>query len=250
MPTFDEIWRTADELRDVLPIFTLAEQERRQIVSQMRVRRFRAHEVIYHQDDAAVDAFVVHRGLVKSLVRDRDGRELLIALHGRGQFFGELALFQHDPAREASAAAATPTTVLQIPRQDALRVLEHNPRAILFMARRMAELNLRLARLAAGLIFMDAAGRVAFVLIEIERIRARQPFALTQDELGAAAGAGRRTVSRVLADFAERGLVRVEPRTVRVLDDAGLRREIRTGYSADAAHDPFRRLDDVVIRDA
>ena len=42
---FDAIWNMADELRDVLPIFSLTEEERRELVTHMHVRRFRPGEV-------------------------------------------------------------------------------------------------------------------------------------------------------------------------------------------------------------
>ena len=58
---FEAVWKMADELRDVLPIFTLTEAERRELVAHMHVRRFRPGEVLYHRGDPAADTFVVHR---------------------------------------------------------------------------------------------------------------------------------------------------------------------------------------------
>jgi CRP/FNR family transcriptional regulator/CRP/FNR family cyclic AMP-dependent transcriptional regulator len=220
---FDAIWSLADELRDVLPIFSLTEAERRELVAHMHVRRFRAAEVVYHRGDPAADTFVVHHGLVKSLLHDEEGRELLIALYGRGDFFGTLSLFEDGP-RESTVEALIPTTVLQITRADALHVLERNPRAMYFMFERLTATIHQLAGLLEGIVFLDVPGRLARYLVELER---PDGVALTQDDMAAAIGASRERVNKTLADFERRGLIKVERRQVQILDEAELRKEIR-----------------------
>lgn len=243
----DPLWQMANELGDVLPLGWLSDADARDLVSHMRARRFDEGEVVYHRRDPAVDAFVVHRGLTKSVLHDGEGRELLLGLHGRGEFFGTLALFERNATRESTVLAALPTTVLQVARDDALRVLERNPRAMLFMFRRMVRMIYRLSRLAEGIVFFDAPSRLAQFLIELERLEER--VALTQDELAAAIGASRETVNRTLADFARRGLVSVEPRQVQVLDEERLRREIQPRVPSEYRDEFFRSLDDVLLRD-
>jgi CRP/FNR family cyclic AMP-dependent transcriptional regulator len=220
---FDAVWKMADELRDVLPIFSLTEAERRELVTHMHVRRFRAGEVVYHRGDPAGDIFVVHQGLAKSLLHDEEGRELLIALHGRGDFFGALSLFEHGP-RESTVEALIPTTVLQITRADAVHVLERNPRAMHFMFERFAAGIHHLADLLEGIVFLDVPGRLARYLVELEWL---DGVALTQDDMAAAIGASRESVNKTLADFEQRGLIKVERRQVQILDEPELRKEIR-----------------------
>ena len=216
------LWDLASELRDVLPISTLTEDEMRELVSHMHVRRFEAGEIVYHRGDPAVDAFVVHRGLVKSMLRDAEGRELLVELLGRGQFFGTLTLFAQGP-RDTTVAAVVPTTVLQIGRDDGLHVLEQNKRAMYFTYERLAERIEHLAALVEGIVFLDVPRRLAKYLIEIERL---DGVALTQDDIAAAIASTRETVNKTLADFEKRGLVKVERRSVRILDEERLKREI------------------------
>jgi CRP-like cAMP-binding protein len=54
-----------------------------------------------------------------------------------------------------------------------------------------------------------------------------RPLPLTQDDLASAIGSTRMTVNKLLADFERRGLINVERRNVRVLDETLLQREIR-----------------------
>lgn len=219
---FEAIWNMADELGDVLPILALSEAERRELVTHMHVRRFHAAETVYHRGDPASDLFVVHRGVVKSLLHDEEGRELLLALYGHGDFFGTLTLFGK-AGRESTIVAVFPTTVLQIARADALRVLEQNPRAMYFMFEQLAGTIEQFAGLLESMVFLDVPRRLARYLIELER----EGVALTQEEMAAAVGASRERVNKVLADFERRGLVAVRRRRVSVLDEGSLSRELR-----------------------
>ena len=52
----------------------------------------------------------------------------------------------------------------------------------------------------AGVVFMDGASRVAYVLDWLERFRvAGQPISMTREEMAAAAGLSERTYQRAIA---------------------------------------------------
>ena len=84
----------AGSLADVLPIEILPEIDRQELAGHMTMRKFKQDEVVYHQGDPAAHWFVVFEGLAKVLLLDENGRELLISLHSRGEFFGELVIFE------------------------------------------------------------------------------------------------------------------------------------------------------------
>jgi CRP-like cAMP-binding protein len=221
----EELRQMARTLGDVLPLEILPEVDRHELATHMSVRKFKQGEVIYHQGDPATCAFVVFEGLVKILLLDENGHELLVSLHMRGEFFGELAFFQEDAPRDGTAAAVIPTTVLQIARDGALAVLRRNEEARRFMFERLSRTIRHLEGKAEDLAFLDVASRLAKYLIECGRLG--RPVPLTQDDLAAAVGSTRMTVNKLLADFERRDLIAVERRNVRVLDEARLLREIQ-----------------------
>lgn len=216
-------WDMAAQLRDVLPIDALTDAERQELGAQMAVRRFREDEIVYHRGDPAAHTFVVFQGLVKSVLTDESGHELLVALYGRGQFFGELALFEDAP-RETTVTAVIPTSAFQIPRAVGVRVLERNPHAMRFMFARLTRTIRGLSDLVEGIVFLDVTSRLAKYLLELERV---DGAVLTQDDIAAAIGSTRVTVNKSLADFEKRGLIKVDRRRVRILDEAALQKEIR-----------------------
>jgi CRP-like cAMP-binding protein len=124
----------AGTLKDVLPLDILPEADREELARQMRVREFKAGDVIYRRGDPAHDANVVFSGSVE--VTGGDDAHQSSTLHRRGQLFGDLAMVSEVP-RDGTAVAVEPTTVLQISRTSAWRVLERNAKAREWMFRRL-----------------------------------------------------------------------------------------------------------------
>ena len=80
--------------------------------------------------------------------------------------------------------------------------------------------------MVADLVFSDVPGRVAKALLDLSH-SLRQQVAddgihvhhdLTQEELAQLVGASRETVNKALADFATRGWLRLEARSVVIID--------------------------------
>lgn len=214
----------AAKLGDVLPLEILPHDDKDQLARAMHVRRHKAGEVVYHRGDPPGGANVVYAGLVKVMLLDEEGREALVALHGRGEFFGELALFTDAP-REATVIAIMPTTVLQMTRDACWAVLDRNPKAREWMFKHLTETIERLSARYEAIVFLDVPGRVTKYLLELDADGAEPP--ITQDDLAAAVGSTRVTVNKILADLERRGLVRVERRHVAILDRPKLELEAR-----------------------
>ena len=223
VPDFDALKALAHRLIDVLPLDILTEEDKNELVRQMRVRRFKADEVIYHQGDPAADAHVINQGLVKVLLLNEQGDEALVALHRRGEFFGELAIFK-DSARDHTVVAVMDTMTFQLGRDACTHVLQRNQAArdwmFLHLAKTIEELQGRYEKM----VFLDVPGRLACYLLELKAIGGDLP--IRQDDLAAAIGSTRVTVNKLLSDFDKRGLVRVSRRKFEILDATRLERQV------------------------
>jgi len=83
----------------------------------------------------------------------------------------------------------------------------------------------RTNEVVGDLVFSDVPGRVAKALIDLGvKFGEKRPEGLfvnhdlTQEELAQLVGASRETVNKALADFAQRGWLRLEARSVMILD--------------------------------
>jgi CRP-like cAMP-binding protein len=214
----------AGKLRDVLPLDILSQGDKEDFARSMRVRKFKADEVIYHVGDPAEDAHVVYSGLVKVLLSNESGSEALVALHRRGEFFGELALFTDTP-RDATVVAIIATTTLQLSETSCRAVLDRNPKARDWMFHHLSETIEHLQTRYETIVFLDVPGRLACYLLELKAIS--QDLPIRQDDLASAIGSTRETVNKLLSDFQRRGLVRVSRRKFEILDADALELEMR-----------------------
>src|SRR4051812_19602272 len=192
----------AGTLRDVLPLHILAQKDKEELARAMRLRHFEANEVIFHAGDASGDACVVFTGLVKMLLDDDQGRQALVALHGRGEFFGELGLFTEEP-REATAVAVMSTSMFQLSRQSCTTVIERNAEARDWMFQHLARIIQQQSERYGDMVFLDVPGRVAKYLLELGHIGGELP--ITQEDLAAPVGGAPAPPKKPPPGFERRG---------------------------------------------
>jgi CRP/FNR family transcriptional regulator, cyclic AMP receptor protein len=222
-----------DVLRQA-PLFGALDDEAAMALrSSMTETRLRRGEVLFHEGDSGDKLYVVTDGKVKLGRTSSDGRENLLAILGPGQMFGELSLFDPGP-RSATVTAVTETTLLALSHDDLMRWLEGRPAVALGLLSQIAGRLRKANDVNADLVFSDVPGRVAKALLDLADRFGRTAddgvhvhHDLTQEELAQLVGASRETVNKALADFASRGWLRLEPRSVVIMDVERMKRRAR-----------------------
>jgi len=188
---------------------------------------------LFAEGDIGDQVYFVIEGKVKLTRAAPDGRENLISVHGPGDMFGELAMF--DPAyRTASATAVTDARLGMLAHDDLRQSLETRPAVAMHLLKALAQRLRRITEINANLVFTDVPGRVAKALLELagkfgvqteEGLQVNHD--LTQEELAQLVGASRETVNKALADFATRGWIQLSAKSVLLLDPDRLSRRAR-----------------------
>jgi CRP-like cAMP-binding protein len=199
------------------------------VAAGTRTRRFRRGEIIFHAGDPGDALFIIVSGEVKIALPSEEGDEAILATLAPGDVFGELALLDGAP-RSATASALVATEAVILPR-DRFRELVATEPAVrdTLLAALAGELR-RLTTHVEELHFLDMTGRLAARLVRLARetgppapngsIRLRS--SLTQAELASMVGCTRQSVNKLLGQFADDGLVRVDRDGILVLDMPGL----------------------------
>ena len=222
-----------DVLREA-PLFVALDAEAAAALrASMIERRVAKGDAVFVEGEQGDRLYVILSGKIKLGHHSVDGRESLLGVLGPGQMFGELSLF--DPVPRTSTATAVTDAVLLGLGHDALQPwLTGRPEVASALLQALAQRLRRTNDLMADLVFSDVPGRVAKALLDLgDRFGEVTPRGLqvhhdlTQEELAQLVGASRETVNKALADFAQRGWVELEPKTVLLIDLERLQRRAR-----------------------
>jgi CRP/FNR family transcriptional regulator, cyclic AMP receptor protein len=216
------------------PLFAgLNEQSSNELLEKLTQARVSRGEHLFREGDEGDKVYVVLTGKMKLVKASSDGRENLLAVIGPGEMFGELSLFDPIP-RTSSAVAVSDSELAALGHQDLRPWISAHPDVAMQLLRALAQRLRRTNEVMADLVFTDVPGRVARQLIVLSGKFGRRTAEgihvehdLTQEELAQLVGASRETVNKALADFANRGWLRIEPRAVILLDDERLSRRAR-----------------------
>jgi CRP/FNR family transcriptional regulator, cyclic AMP receptor protein len=190
-------------------------------------------ERLFSEGDAGEKLYIILTGKIKLTKAAPDGRENLLSVHGPGEMFGELSLFDPIP-RTSSATAVTSARLAALAHDDLRTWLSSRPDVAMHLLQALAQRLRRINEVKADLVFTDVPGRVAKALLDLsDRFGVPTPEGiqvnhdLTQEELAQLVGASRETVNKALADFTARGWIHLAAKSVLVTDADRLRKRAR-----------------------
>jgi CRP-like cAMP-binding protein len=143
-------------LRGVHLFKAVAEPELAELRRNLRERTLRKGQILFRQNDAGAEMFLVRRGtiLVSRLVTGRV--EHVIARIGPGEFFGEMSLLA-DSKRSATIQAESDVVLLVLDREHLQRLIDQSPRAAAVFFKAMVQVFIN--RLRASDEKLDEATR-------------------------------------------------------------------------------------------
>jgi len=214
------------ELLRTVPIFSELSEPDIAALARLTSRRTCPKDtVVFFENEEGDSFFCIVAGRIKVTILGDDGREVILSVLGRGDFFGEMALLDNEP-RSATAIAVEDTELLSLHRNDFQSVLSDN-RSIMsalikILAARLRRANHQISTLA----LLDVYGRVARVIVDTARDEGKRlkdgriAFRrATHQEIANRIGTTRETVTRMLKDLERQGLIHIEGKEVVVQPD-------------------------------
>ena len=196
------------------------EEDLRRVLEIARHRTFRPGEVVFHQHDPVDSLHLVVEGRFEIGRRAAAGENTLLAICGPGEAFGELALVSgRERSATVSALERGETLCVQRTDFDELRARHSSVDRVLvsLLAWRLQ----RVTELLSEAFYESARHRILRRLLELGNVDGgggEEEIRITQEQLGALAGASRATVASVLAAERAHGTIEVR-RGVTVVRD-------------------------------
>jgi CRP/FNR family cyclic AMP-dependent transcriptional regulator len=197
---------------------TLSDEELRAFSAHGTARSFPKNAAVVNEGERSDAIYFILSGRVKVYLRNQGGKEVVLNVHGPGEYFGELIL--DEGPRSASVVTLEPSKLLAVTKADFRQfVLSHPDFAMKLIQRLMGRVR-ALTDNVKNLALMDVYGRVARLLLELAAEEDGEMLVrekLTHRDIASRVGASREMVSRILKDLVSGGYIRTKNRQI-VLD--------------------------------
>jgi len=199
----------------------LSEDQLKEIQQIIVNRHFNRGELIFLEGDQGDGFYVVAAGMVKVFKVSMEGKEHIMRIVGPGEAFGQVSVYA-GRTFPASAQAIAKSHLLFLPRAAFVELITGNPSLALSMlaslSMRLREFTVHVERLA----LKEVPGRLAAYLIHLidEQKNGRNEVTLniSKVQLSSLLGTTPETLSRILSQMADSGLVEVKKRNIKLLD--------------------------------
>jgi CRP/FNR family cyclic AMP-dependent transcriptional regulator len=195
-----------------IPLFQgVSDADLRALAERAGLRTYPKQAIIVSEGDETDSLYVVLSGRVKIYLADEHGKELILAIKGPGQYFGEMVL-DGEP-RSASVMTLEPSQFAILSRADFRAFLVTHAEVALQLIHNLIRVARGLNHSVRNLAMLDVYGRVARILLDLAVERDGKlviPERLTQKDIAARVGASREMINRILRDLTAGGYVSVQ----------------------------------------
>ena len=206
-----------------VPIFSdLSPSDLNKIAERMIQRTYTKGQMILLEDDLGQTFFVIGGGSVKITRLSDDGREVILAMLGESDFFGEMSLLD-GAGRSANVVALEASEVLTLARNDFLEILQEYPKISISLLEELTQRIRKSDQQIESLSLSDVEQRIGITLIRLaEELGTIKHGTVKindlpyQQDIANMAGTSRETVSRTFKLLEEKGLVTREGRTLTI----------------------------------
>ena len=202
-----------DFLKSVNIFSDLSDSELKSIQELCKTRKYPKNSMIILEEEMGDVVFIVMSGTVKITRVNDEGKEVILAMLGSGEVFGEMAILDGE-SRSANALSQENCEVVTINREDFLNLLKTNNKVSLNL---MTEFAIRLRKSdqqIEALSLDDAEHRIGVSILNLaEELGVIRQGVVTvdnlpyQQDIANMTGTSRETVSRVMKIFEDRGLI-------------------------------------------
>lgn len=204
------------KLVDTIPIFSCLRSVDKNRVNQIITRKqFRKNSVILMEDDSKNFMYIIISGRIKVVRTSADGKEQILVIRNKGDFFGELTLLD-GKSQPATIVALEDATVGLISKTDFEQYFMRDAKILKQIVSMLCE-RLRESWVMLKVLGLTTAeARVRAVLAHMSSIYGIKdvrgvliPLKLTHKELAEFTALARETVSRLLTRLCQSGEIEI-----------------------------------------
>jgi CRP/FNR family transcriptional regulator, nitrogen oxide reductase regulator len=218
--------RMAASVQHVPLFLNISPPECREIVSAGREKEFSRHQTIYLEGDPIRQIILLKSGCVKNVQLGENGSEVILRLIGPGEVVGTVGLCTQDrhgstaQALSACEALVWDAGVFENLSQRFLALRRNTTR---ILCKRLEEIEERFREISTEKVASRLSREIVRLLHQVGyRVNGATKISLSREELAQLTGTTLFTVSRLLSEWDQRGIVRARREAVLVQNPQAL----------------------------
>ena len=204
-----------------LPIFKGLNDIQLQKISDIAVlKQVEKNQLIFSEGEDGIGFYIVASGIVKVYKSSIYGKEQILHIFGKGEPFGEAAVFMDKPF-PANAQALKKGSVLFFPKKEFIKLAKKDPKLVLKM---LAVLSIRLKQLASiieNISLKEVPGRLASYLLYISKEQNNKEIIslnISKSHLAGILGTISETLSRIFSKMSAEKIIKVQGNSIEILN--------------------------------
>ncbi|MFW6022185.1 MAG: Crp/Fnr family transcriptional regulator [Bacillota bacterium] len=220
-------------LKELVVFSKLEWNEVKHICERASEKKYHPDEVIFFEDNNNENLYILVEGRVKLTMLSPDGKEKVLTILQEGDMFGEMSLFDQD-TQPITAEVIDEARLVILSFEDLESIIRKEPGMAIKIIEALAKKTRLLASQIRELVFQDAEGRLASLLLRFDNefgveVKSGKmiDIILTHQEVANLMGSSRVTVTKLINRFIDEKIIKIYKRKIVILDKEGLKKKIQ-----------------------
>ena len=189
-------------------------------ISHCHIHKYPTKTTLIHAGEKADTLYYLVKGSAMVMVKDEEGKEMILSYLSEGEFFGEVGLFEENQTRSASVKARTTCEIAEVSYKKFRQLIQVNPEILMHLTGQLSHRLQNTSRQVTNLAFLDVAGRIAQTLMNLSKMPDAMThpdgmqIKITRQEIGQMVGCSRETVGRILKMLEDQNLIAAHGKTI------------------------------------
>ncbi|MDD7570194.1 MAG: cAMP-activated global transcriptional regulator CRP [[Actinobacillus] rossii] len=189
-------------------------------ISHCHIHKYPTKTTLIHAGEKADTLYYLVKGSAMVMVKDEEGKEMILSYLSEGEFFGEVGLFEENQTRSASVKARTTCEIAEVSYKKFRQLIQVNPEILMHLTGQLSRRLQNTSRQVTNLAFLDVAGRIAQTLMNLSKMPDAMThpdgmqIKITRQEIGQMVGCSRETVGRILKMLEDQNLIAAHGKTI------------------------------------
>lgn len=197
-----------------IPLFShLKDAQLKEIAARCTTTRVKKGATVFQKTDMSTELYIVNSGVLKAVLTDDEGDEMVLARFEKGAFFGELSLLD-GKGRSATIVADEDSELSVLAKDTFFQLMNKDPKIAIGLMTTLVERLRKADEMIESLAFQEVGERLVRALVDNStgEDRSNRGFLqcnkMTHRELAARIGSSREAVSKCMKVLSTNGILK------------------------------------------